>query len=82
MLGQQYGAVTERDRTINQLKSELPISRNKLHDLSSAETLSKHLREELDVARAQFVTMESAAQQAVADVKTYCQSREEHLQAK
>ena len=79
---QQYEAVTERDRTINQLKSELPIARSKLQDLSNAETMAKHLREEVGVARVQFVSMESAAQKAVADVKSDCERREEHLQAK
>ena len=82
MIGEQYEAVTARDRTINQLKSELSIAQNMLRDASNADDIMRVLREELRVERVKNMSLETAAHQALAEVKADCTNREEHYQNK
>ena len=67
MMEEQYAAVTERDKAISQLKSELSIAQAKLRDASHAEDIMRVLREELRMEKAQAMSYETAAQQAVAE---------------
>ena len=82
MMEEQYAAVTERDKAISQLKSELSIAQAKLRDASNAEDIMRVLREELRMEKAQAMSYETAAQQAVAEVRADCVKREEYFQNK
>ena len=52
MMEEQYAAVTERDKAIGQLKSELSIAQAKLRDASNVEDRMRILREELRMEKA------------------------------
>ena len=82
MIGEQYEAVTARERTINQLRSELSIAQTMLRDASNAEDIMRVLREELRMEKAQTMSYETAGQQAVAEVRADCVKREEYYQNK
>ena len=82
MIGEQYEAVTARDRAINQLRSELSIAQTMLRDASNAEDIMRVLREELRMEKAQTMSYETAGQQAVAEVRADCVKREEYYQNK
>ena len=82
MTGEQYEAVTARERTINQLRSELSIAQTMLKDASNAEDIMRVLREELRMEKAQTMSYETAGQQAVAEVRADCVKREEYYQNK
>ena len=54
---------------INQLKPELAIAQSRMQSLAGAENASKHLADELRIAKMQMASVESAADKVVRDIK-------------
>ena len=80
MMGHHYLEISERDQMINQLKSELATAQSRKQSLAGAENASKHLADELRIAKMQMASVESAADKVVRDIKVDHELREEHLQ--
>lgn len=62
MVGQHYQVMLLRDQTNNQLRAELAVAQSQLQNLSNAESVEKHLTEEMNIAKTQITSLESSSQ--------------------